>query len=408
MSGTIIIGASHAGLSCAEKLRQLGYEADITVIERDRGMPIQRPPLSKAYLAADEADEANFALRRPAFFEQMQVSFRDGVSVASIDAAANIVHLSDNSQLNYDNLVLATGAVPRALPAIPEGLKGVHMLRTAADARGLRADLQQTSTAIVIGGGYIGLEAAASLRKHGINVHVLELADRLLARVASTPISAFYKDLHEANGVQIHLQAAAEAFHIDAGRISGVRLQDGVDIPCEMLLVGIGVIPDMELAKAAGIQTGNGILVDSEYRTNIENIFAIGDVAHCDARWGMRLESIHHAQFSGALVASCITDGKPPVDEAAWFWSDQYDVKLQIAGLIPAADTEGLVHQRRPGRKDGSFSIWSWQDTMLKAVESANDPKAYMVGKACLEKGISPSQEQIADLDIDLKLLLAG
>ena len=408
MSGTIIIGASHAGLSCAEKLRQLGYEADITVIDRDKGMPIQRPPLSKAYLASEEADEESFALRRPAFFEQMQVDFKDGVSVSAIDAQNKVIDLSDGNQMDYAHLVLATGAVPRRLPALPEGTGGVHLLRTAEDARGLRADLKTTQTAIVIGGGYIGLEAAASLRKHGIEVHVLELADRLLARVASQPISDFYQNLHTEHGVHIHLSSAADSFDIADGRIRAITLANGQKIACQMLLVGIGVAPDMVLAEQAGLQTGNGILVDADYLTSAADVFAIGDVAFAEARWGMRIESIHHAQYSGALVAAHITGGKPPVEEAPWFWSDQYDVKLQIAGLVPPADSEMLTHQMRPGRKEGSLSIWSWDADVLKSVESANDPKAYMVGKACLEKGISPSPEQIADMDLDLKQLMLG
>ena len=408
MSGIIIIGASHAGLSCLEKLRQFGYEGQITLIERDKGLPIQRPPLSKAYLWADEADEESYALRRPAFFEQMQVDFRDGVSVAQIKADDRQIVLSDGTSLDYTNLIIATGATPRHLPNLSKDITGIHVLRTAEDARALRASMSDTTSAIVIGGGYIGLEAAASLTKHGIQVHVLELADRLLARVASAPISEFYAALHGEHGVEVHLGAMAHSFETKEGKISSVVLNDGRKIDCQMLLVGIGVNPDMELAQEAGLDTGNGILVDADYRTTAQSIFAIGDVACSEARWGMRIESIHHAQFSGALVASILTEAKPPVNEAAWFWSDQYDVKLQIAGLLPPADTPGLVHQRRVGRKDGSFSIWSWQDGILKAVESANDPKAYMVGKTCLEKGIHPTIEQIADDNIDLKMLVSG
>lgn len=436
MSGIVIIGASHAGMSCAEKLRQFGYGGTIKMLERDAGAPLQRPPLSKTYLSkaflakphsskshlatphlastdndndADDGDDgdAEFLLRRPAFFEQRQVDLQTGLAALAIDADAKRVSLSDGSHLDYDKLIIATGANPRRLPDVPPNIDGVHVLRTPSDARALRGALAQTKSAIVIGGGYIGLEAAASMRKHGLEVHVLEMAPRVLARVASRPISDYYQALHKQHGVHLHLGAAVKSYATDKGHIAGVHLQNGEVISCQLLLVGIGVIPDMALAASAGLHTGNGILVDANYRTNKPDIFAIGDVALPANRWEQRIESIHHAQFSGAVAASLITQTKAPAEEALWFWSDQYDVKLQIAGLVPSADALGLVHQTRAGRKDGALSVWSWLNGTLKSVESANDPKAYMVGKTCLERGISPLPEEVADMTRDLKELIS-
>ena len=406
MSGIVIIGGSHAGLSCAEKLRQLDYSAPITILERDGGLPVQRPPLSKAYLSADEADESAFLLRRPEFYDQLQIELKTETDVTAINAEEKKVICAAGQEYAYEKLILATGAVPRRLPMIEAGTKGVHVLRTAEDARALRADLPGSCSAVVIGGGYIGLEAAASLRKHGLDVHVLELADRLLARVASVPVSTFYADLHAAHGVHIHTGAAASQFISKDGHIEAVQLDDGQVIDCQLLLVGIGVIPDADLAQQAGIEMGNGLIVDADYQTNLPDIYAIGDVALCASRFANRIESIHHAQFSGAVVATHIAGGPAITEEAPWFWSDQYDVKLQIAGLVPGPDAPGLAHYIRPGRKEGSQSVWSYVEDKFISVESANDPKAYMVGKACLEKGLSPDPADITDMDKDLKLLM--
>lgn len=414
----VIIGASHAGLSCAEKLRSSGFEGSITVLDRDPGLPLQRPPLSKAYLHAplddprpqDEA-EAEFLLRRPDFFSQFNIELKTSTLVSAIEAADKCLTLMDEAghhdQLFYDKLILATGAEPRRLPIAGGDAPNLQVLRTAEDARALKANLTSATTALVIGGGYIGLEAAASMRKQGREVHVIEAAPRLLARVASPEISAFYKELHESHGVSVHIGAGLEGFSVnEAGMITGATLSNGTHLACDLVLLGIGVIPDQQLAHEAGLTVSNGIEVDADYRTSDPSIFAIGDVAFNPASAPIRVESIHHAQYSGAHVAAQITNSPAPAREAWWFWSDQYDVKLQIAGLMPSAEAERMRFVRRTGRREGSLSIWSWLDGQFVAVESANDPQAYMIGKKMLEAGTPLDPDQIADPDFQLKSLL--
>lgn len=405
MTRTVIIGASHAGLACAEKLRAAEYDGAITLVEREAGLPIQRPPLSKAYLQAESSDEAGFALRRPEFFQTLDIELRDGLAVTEIDRNAKQITLADSSALAYDWLVLATGAMPRQLPLDGAGAGGVHLLRTAADARALRGALGQAKKAVVAGGGYIGLEAAASLRKAGLEVTVIEMAERLLARVASPLISDYFADLHRQHGVQLVLGHGLSGLIGKAGRISGIELDDSRQLACDLLLAGIGVIPESELAEAAGLKVGNGIPVSADYRTEDASIFAIGDVAHAAAHYPLRLESVHHAQFSGQVAAAAIVGQPLPETELPWFWSDQYDVKLQIAGLLPAADTAGLDYISRAGRRPGSLSVWSFVGEQLCSVESASDPQAYMIAKACMEKGQPVAKQDIANPEFDLKSL---
>ena len=405
MTQIVIIGASHAGLACAEKLRAADFDGAITLVERESGLPIQRPPLSKAYLQADSSDEAGFALRRPEFFQTLNIELRDGLAVAGIDRQAKQLALTDGSALGYDWLVLATGAYPRQLPLDGAAGGGVYLLRTAADARALRGVLGQAKNAVVAGGGYIGLEAAASLRKAGLEVTVIEMADRLLARVASPLISDYFADLHHQHGVQLVLGHGLTGITGQAGRISEIELDDGRQIACDLLLAGIGVIPETDLATAAGLKVGNGIPVGADYRTEDASIFAIGDVAHAADHYPLRLESVHHAQFSGQVAAAAIMGQPLPETELPWFWSDQYDVKLQIAGLLPPADAEGLDYISRTGRRPGSLSVWSFVGDQLCSIESASDPQAYMIAKACMEKGQPIARQDIANPDFDLKSL---
>ena len=420
-SNIVIIGASHAGLSCAEKLRSNGFEGGITVLDRDSGLPLQRPPLSKAYLHAPLSDphsdsrpqdeaEAEFLLRRPDFFSQFDIELKTGCLAKAIHVAEKSLTITDESgttRLSYDQLVLATGAEPRRLPIEGADAPNLMVLRTAADARALRSSLHSARRVLVIGGGYIGLEAAASMRKQGCEVHVIEAAPRLLARVASPEISAFYKELHETHGVAMHIGAGLKGFSLDeTGRITGAALSNGQHLACDLVLLGIGVVPDQALASEAGLTVSNGIEVDTDYQTSAPSIYAIGDVAFNPARAAMRVESIHHAQFSGAYVAAQITGSQAPATEAWWFWSDQYDVKLQIAGLMPSAAPEQMRFVRRAGRRAGSLSVWSWLDGQFVAVESANDPQAYMIGKKMLEAGQNLNPDEIADPDFQLKSLL--
>lgn len=403
MTHYVVIGASHAGISFAEKLRQQGSEAAITVIDRISGTPLQRPPLSKAYLAA-QAQEAEFYLRDPEWFAAQKITLRDGLEAEAIERADKLLRLSDGSTLGYDHLILALGAVPRRLPLAEMDSKNVFVLRDGNDARAIKSALGTAQKAVVIGGGYIGLEAAASMKKAGLEVDVIEAAPRLLARVASPDISQAYYDLHHSHGVRIHQGQAVERLVTDQGYIAGVRLADGAEIPCDLLLVGIGVVPEMTLAQEAGLAVGNGILTDYHYQTEDPAIFAIGDNVLADGRAEQRIESIHNAQYGGHYLASQFTGGPKPAEEAPWFWSDQYDRKLQSAGLVPQP-SKCVHHVTRPGKREGGLSVWTYENADLKAVESINDPQAYMIGKRCLEKGISPLPEEIANTEFDLKSL---
>ena len=398
----VIIGASHAGISFAEKMRQLGSDDAITLIDRLPGVPLQRPPLSKAYLAAE--DEDAFLLRRKEWFDEQNIKLRDGVEVMKIDRQAKALQLSDSTTQPYDILVLAQGAYARHLPLDGMTAQGVHVLRHGDDARGLKDALKSATKAVVIGGGYIGLEAAASLAKQNLPVTVIEAADRLLARVASPEISAYYKSLHETHNVDVRTATAISSLRTEQDHIAAVCLKDGTEIECDLLLVGIGVVPETELAKDAGLEVGNGILTTEDYQTNDDAIFAIGDNVLAQGRWPIRVESIHNAQYGGHYLASYFTGGKPPIEEEPWFWSDQYDRKLQSAGLVPAPSAD-VVQIVRPGKREGGLSVWSFVGDKLQAVESVNEPQAYMIGKYCLEQERAVPKDKIGNSEFDLKSL---
>ncbi len=404
----IIIGASHAGLSCAEKLRHFGYEGSIDVFDALPGLPIQRPPLSKAYLSLVE-DEDRFLLRQREWFEQFKVILHAGVSVQEINPEAHQIISADGISHDYDKLVIATGAEPRQLSAEYHQLNGVCVLRHHGDAKALRQHIAagDVGAAVVIGGGYIGLETAASLSKFGIKTTIIEMADRVLARVASKELSAYCTALHQSHGVEVLTATAVESLSGQNGNLTQVNLADGRMIDAQLALVGIGVLPAHRLAEQAGLMTGNGIHVSAHYVTSQPDIYAIGDVAFAPEHAAIRVESVHHAQFSAMIAASDITKSAPSRSEAWWFWSDQYDVKFQMAGLVPASG-ENTQTVTRAGRKEASQSVWSFTDNKLVCVEAANDPQAYMVGKTCLEKEIAVSPDWIANPNNELKSLLRG
>ena len=403
----VIIGASHAGLSCAERLRTGGFDGQITILERDPGLPLQRPPLSKTYLRAELIDgEGAFALRRADWFDNFKITFRPACAVASLHPEHQQLSLTDGSALSYDHLVLATGAFARPSPQAPDA-PNLHVLRTAGDARLLRASLANVRTALVIGGGYIGLEVAASLRSLDIDVHVVEMAPRLLARVASPALSEHCAALHRQHDIQLHLGTANLNIETDiSGRIMAVHLLGGQKLDTQLVLAGIGIVPDTALAEAAGLAVDNGIVTDADYLTSDPHISAIGDVARAPAINPFRVESIHHAQFSGAVAAARLTGSAAPSREAWWFWSDQYDVKYQMAGLF-RAETPSVWSVTRAGRRENSLSVWSYDGPELLSVEAANDPQAYMIGKKCLEASLSPAPSDITNPDFVLKSLLS-
>ncbi|MCB2109449.1 MAG: FAD-dependent oxidoreductase [Defluviimonas sp.] len=400
MTGIVIIGAGQAGASLAARLRTLGYGGPLTLIGDEPAPPYQRPPLSKAYLLG-EMDLDRLYLRAPSFWEEHEITLRLGTPVSAIDTAGHTIRLGDEV-IGYDQLVLATGSVPRRLPAaIGGGLEGVHTVRTLCDADRMAPDFRAGRRLVIIGGGYIGLEAASVGAKLGLDVTVLEAAPRILQRVASEQTAEYFRSLHRAHGVSI-LEGTALARLSGADRVTGAVLADGTELPADFIICGIGILPSTALAEAAGIATENGIRTDAAGRTSAPDVWAAGDCASFPHGAGrLRLESVGHAIDHAELVAGNMLGGNDPYVARPWFWSDQYDVKLQIAGLNTGYDRTVI----RDGGA-GIRSIWYYRGGELLALDAMNDARAYMIGKRLIEAGRSPDPAVIADPGVDLKPLL--
>ena len=399
----IIVGAGHAGGSAAAMLRQLGWKAGISLIGEEPLPPYQRPPLSKAWLKG-EADVESLALRPAAFYNDSDIELRLGTTVASIDKAARGVTLSGGETLHYAHLILATGARARRIPLPGLELANVLELRTAADADKLKAVLGPGKRLAVVGGGYIGLEAAASARALGAEATIIEREPRVLARVACEILSTFFQDFHRSQGVVIELNAGVAALEGE-GAVTGVRLSDGRVIPCDAALIGVGAVPNQELAEAAGLACDGGIVVDLNARTSDADIFAIGD---CTKRplplydRTMRLESVPNALEQATQAASAICGRPAPAPEVPWFWSDQYDLRLQIAG-IPFDATEIVV---RGDVASGKFALFHLlADGTVQAVEAVNASTEFMGGRRIVQRRKKLTADRIADLTVTMQEL---
>ena len=397
----VIVGAGHAGGSAAAFLRQYGHTGPIVLIGDEPLLPYQRPPLSKAWLKG-EADAESLALKPADWYADAGVSLRLGGTVVKIDREAGLVHLASGETAAYDALVLATGARARTLDIPGADLDGVLSLRTAADAELLKAALGPGKRLAVVGGGYVGLEAAASARALGSHALIIERESRVLARVACEVLSTFFQDYHTARGVNFELNAGVEAFEGADGRVTGVRLADGRIVACDVALVGVGAIPNDDLARAAGLDCANGIVVDGQARTSDARIFAIGDVSNrplplYDRQ--VRLESVPNALEQAKQAAATIVGRAGPVPEVPWFWSDQYDLKLQIAGMPFDAD-QIVVRGDVPAAK---FAVFHLKGDLVQAVEAVNAPPEFMAGKQLISRRTPVSVAKLVDLTISMK-----
>lgn len=400
----VILGGGHAGGAVAGFLRQVGHEGPIVMIGDEPIPPYQRPPLSKAWLKG-EADADSLALKDADWYAENDCDLRLGVTALSINRGSKTVLLSQGA-VTYDILIIATGARARKLPILGADLAGVLELRTAADAEKLKAALGPNRRLAVIGGGYVGLEAAASARTLGAHVMIVEREPRILARVACEALSSFFTAYHERQGVKFELGVEIKAFEGENGAIRRVRLSDDRVIECDAVLVGIGAIPNDEIARDAGLECANGVVVDLEGRTSDPAIFAIGDVTHrplplYDRQF--RLESVPNALEQAKAVAGEIF-GKPPLTpEVPWFWSDQYDLKLQIAGIAFDADT--ILVRGDPAT--AKFAVFHLKGDQIQAVEAVNSPPEFMMGRSLIGSRKPVSRERLADSSISMKEVAA-
>lgn len=399
MDHVVVIGAGQAGSSCVAKLRNAGYEGRVTLIGSEPVPPYQRPPLSKAYLMGEMTLERLF-LRPEAFYSDNGIDLRLGATVTGINTEAQTVALGAET-LAYDELVLATGSVPHRLPAAIGGdLDGVFTVRDLADVDAMAPRFEANARVLIVGGGYIGLEAASVAAKLGLNVTLVEMADRILQRVASSETRDYFRDLHAGHGVDIR-EGVGLARLTGEGSVNGAELSDGSMLDVDFVIVGVGIAPCVALADAAGIEVENGIKTDAMGRTSAPHVWAAGDCASFPYRGGrIRLESVPNAIDQAECVAENIMGAGKNYVAKPWFWSDQYDVKLQIAGLNTGYDR---VVTRDSG---AAKSFWYYSGEALLAVDAANDPRAYMVGKRLIEAGKSAASEIVTDPDADLKALL--
>lgn len=391
----VIVGASHAGAQLAANLRREGWSGEVVLIGDEGGLPYHRPPLSKGYLAGKNGLD-DLLIRGADFYEKQNIRLLNA-TVEAIHRSAKRVSLSTGDTLTYTKLALCTGARARRLPTPGVDLPGIHYLRTAADVELIRAAATPGRRVVIVGGGYIGLETAASLCSLGMNVTVLEATERVLERVTAPEVSAFYTRIHNGEGVEIRTHALVEAFFGNGG-VQEVVLADGEPIPADLVIVGVGVVPNTELASAAGLSVDNGIVIDDQARTSDPDIVAAGDcTSHTMARYGsrIRLESVSSAGEQAKIAAATICGKHSAIAALPWFWSDQYDLKLQIAGLNAGYDE--VLLSGDPSR-ERDFSCFYFREGELIAADCVNRPRDFMSSKRAISQ----------QLRVDRSELLAG
>ena len=398
-----IVGAGHGGAQAAISLRQMGFTGTIGLIGDEPELPYERPPLSKEYLAGDKPFE-RIMLRPAAFWADREVTHFANTRIIEIDAMAQSLKAANGATFTYGHLIWAAGGSPRMLPCPGGNAKGVFGVRRKSDVDAIMAALPDTQNVVVIGGGYIGLEAAAVLRKFDKSVALIESLDRVLSRVAGEPLSRFYEGEHRAHGVDLHLGIGVDCIETDAdGAAIGVRMNDGTVLPAQMVIVGIGIIPDVGPLIMAGATGGNGVDVDVHCRTSLPKIYAIGDCAAHHNRFAdgamIRLESVQNANDMAKVAASDIMGTPVDYDALPWFWSNQYDLKLQTAGLSTGYDT--TVMRGDPAER--SFSLAYLKDGRMIAIDCVNKAKDYVQARKLIEEGFNPDPESLGDATLALK-----
>ncbi|KAA2312537.1 pyridine nucleotide-disulfide oxidoreductase [Pseudooceanicola sediminis] len=400
MTHIAVIGAGQAGASLVAKLRSLGHDGEITLIGGENAPPYQRPPLSKSYLLGDMAEERLY-LRPLHWYDDNRITLRLGTPVEAISPAAKEI-FRGGEVIRYDQLALTTGSVPRHLPeALGGALGNVFSVRTLADVDAMEPQFREGARVLIVGGGYIGLEAAAVAAKKGLKVTLIEMAPRILQRVACEATSDYFRALHRGHGVDIRERTGLERLVGDSD-VAGAILGDGTEIAADFVIIGMGILPGETLAEEAGLDIENGIRCDAQGRTSDPAIWAAGDCASFPFKGArLRLESVQNAIDMAECVAENMLGAGKEYDPKPWFWSDQYDVKLQIAGLNTGYDRVVARH----GDK-GAVSHWYYAGDTLLAVDAMNDPRGYMVGKRLIEAGRTADPALVADASVDLKTLM--
>lgn len=404
----VIVGAGHAGAQVAGLIRQQGFQGSIAIISDESDLPYERPPLSKEYLSGEKAFD-RLLLRAGSYWTEHHIDLLLGRRVVAVDAEAHQLTTHTGDQIGYDTLIWAAGGVPRRLNCQGHDLQGVHSVRNRADVDRIMAELDETRTVAVIGGGYIGLEAAAVLTGMGKSVTVLEAQDRVLARVAGVELSRFFEAEHRARGVNIQLDVSVDHIIGQDGKVSGVCLKDGEVVQADMVIVGIGIIPSVAPLIEAGLADANGVLVDEFCRTGLPDVFAIGDCAAHVNKYSVmpnpvRLESVQNANDQAKTVARFLSDKAEPYESVPWFWSDQYDLKLQTVGLSLGYDQ--TVVRGDPASR--SFSVVYLRQGQVLAIDCVNMVRDYVQGKALVKKGVRPDVAILADTTMPLKAIGAA
>ena len=400
MAGMVIIGCGQAGGQAAASLRQEKYEGPITMIGQEPYIPYQRPPLSKQYLSGEQEKE-KLNLRQESFYSEKEINLLLGTSVLSVDPLQKELQLDTGETVTYDKLLIASGGRPRKLEVDGHNLKGIHYLRNIDDVDAIKAQMSTSKNMVIVGGGYIGLEVASVAIKKGLTVSVLEMENRILERVTTEEMSAFYNELHSDQGVNILTSTQAKAFK---GFETVERVVcDDQEIPADLVIVGIGILPNTEIAETAGLETNNGIVVDEHCRTSNEHIFAAGDCTNHPnplLNRRLRLESVPNAMEQGRVAASNMLGGSKSYASMPWFWSDQYEHKLQMVGFSKESD-QSIV---RGDRTSKSFTVFYLKDNLIIAADSVNNPKEFMASKQLIGK--KASIEALADTSFELKTLI--